>query len=607
MNKSLINSCRVMLLLICGIFFSNIANAEIEIEWTENDRLYGSTNLIKWSEISDATHYQVRIGSTAGSSDIALRTVSAPALTVAVRGLPTDGQLLHITLRTRIADRWHTSFITSISAALSPVLEQSDLDLMSLSHRFVWRPLGEYTRRFQLIAHDEATLATSNIYGTRTITDDGDLTSWNAPNHGTVSGLPIDGSDVWVTLKWQAFGRWWTETPIRYVAADGSMITSPVDGSTLGGASTVFNWFGSVPQADRFRLQVGSDVYFANPGYNMHSLTAVGMPLNGSNVLVDLKYHDADDDRWYAAATGSYTAATPTAGIWGDCSAATMGLRALVFPAYAPIDIWGFIDPRGMVELDNAKAVAVLRDGCASDNNYVSPDLMEIYVKSDEKGIYLWLAAESGAAQVEIVGQEYWYSLPMFKVIAFHDDAAVANPIFIRTPEAGEYYRITIEPVDPTKPVRLSELRFARANDDVSALRKLRFRDPVGHGYFVATSSDPRGRVTAEIDRDFGPYYIGNEGRGPRPTSCGYYSWVDGTWIGNQGITLVGHTVWINWNLVSNAEVSAMLEQSVQAGIENGHWIYTCTPASAEWINQDWLLKAQQALNGSYTGPTLME
>ena len=110
-----------------------------------------------------------------------------------------------------------------------------------------------------------------------------------------VSGLPTDGSTVYVKLWWKINGAA-SEANYAYTAAgDGPppagtpAITVPVPGTILSGTSETFSWSAGSEAVRRWRLEVGTspdgtDLFVQNLAAtvtgrtNRHSMTRVGLP-----------------------------------------------------------------------------------------------------------------------------------------------------------------------------------------------------------------------------------------------------------------------------------------------------------------------------------------
>jgi hypothetical protein len=106
-----------------------------------------------------------------------------------------------------------------------------------------------------------------------------------------VSGIPIDGSNVYVRLSSKINGQWcyndYVYTGFSYALAE---MTSPTPGSTLPGAGVTFQWTAGL-NVDEYCLEVGTtaganDLYF---GYTTDTSQLVtGIPRNNCPVYVRL-------------------------------------------------------------------------------------------------------------------------------------------------------------------------------------------------------------------------------------------------------------------------------------------------------------------------------
>ncbi|MFC1866864.1 hypothetical protein ACFL0H_01975, partial [Thermodesulfobacteriota bacterium] len=114
----------------------------------------------------------------------------------------------------------------------------------------------------------------------------------------TVSGLPGDGSDVFVQLWYQEAGVW---KPIEFQYTAVTLIpqiTGPVLGSTLTDTTVTFEWTANVTPVTDWWLQVGSglgayDYYDSGALGSSLSATVSGLPGDGSDVFVRLWYQEA--------------------------------------------------------------------------------------------------------------------------------------------------------------------------------------------------------------------------------------------------------------------------------------------------------------------------
>lgn len=117
-----------------------------------------------------------------------------------------------------------------------------------------------------------------------------------------VSGLPTDGSLIYVNLKWRVGGVRSTASYVYTAANDGDpppdgipAITVPVPGSILSGASETFTWSAGSTAVSRWRLEVGTfaggtDLSVQSIAGAVTSTTVSGLPTDGSLVYVSLKW-----------------------------------------------------------------------------------------------------------------------------------------------------------------------------------------------------------------------------------------------------------------------------------------------------------------------------
>ncbi len=135
-----------------------------------------------------------------------------------------------------------------------------------------------------------------------------------------VSGLPTDGSTVYVNLKWRIDGVGTTASFV-YIANGGTpgtpAITSPTPGSTMPLGDVTFAWTNSGAVADDWQLQVGASVgdnIFYDSGVLPNTTTTgvvSGLPEDGSTLHVTLRWTDGGNP---SEVNYTYTAATAGGG-----------------------------------------------------------------------------------------------------------------------------------------------------------------------------------------------------------------------------------------------------------------------------------------------------
>ena len=245
-----------------------------------------ATETFVWTAGSGVTERFLSIGSTLGASDI-YGAYQGAALSRTVPTLPTDGRTLHVRLSSWVAGGWQSRDYTYTAATLvtnAPSLMTSPAQgstLGSASVTFDWSAGSGVTERFLAVG---SSLGASNIYGAYQ----------GAGLSRTVSGLPTNGSTVYVRLmSWVGGG--WQSRDYTYAAsgaaAGPSAITSPAQGSAFASSTVTFDWTAGSGVTERF-LAVGtsagaSNLYGAYQGAGL-SRTVSGLPTNGSTVHVRL-------------------------------------------------------------------------------------------------------------------------------------------------------------------------------------------------------------------------------------------------------------------------------------------------------------------------------
>ncbi len=132
-----------------------------------------------------------------------------------------------------------------------------------------------------------------------------------------VTGLPTDGSTIYVELRGQATGGGGAleVASYQYIAANGPALVTPAPGSTLSGNTEVFTWTDGGTEVNSWRLLVGSapgasDYYLSAPvGGSTTSVTATNLPTDGSTIYVELRWQAVGSGGVVETASYEYTAA----------------------------------------------------------------------------------------------------------------------------------------------------------------------------------------------------------------------------------------------------------------------------------------------------------
>jgi hypothetical protein len=112
----------------------------------------------------------------------------------------------------------------------------------------------------------------------------------------TVTGLPTNGSKVYVTLYYLMNGSW-TPAPYTYTAfnagAETAVMVSPTPSSTLSGSTVTFTWNAGTATPQEYWLDIGNSAggnnYYSSGNLgNATSATVTTLPTSGGTVYVTL-------------------------------------------------------------------------------------------------------------------------------------------------------------------------------------------------------------------------------------------------------------------------------------------------------------------------------
>jgi hypothetical protein len=239
------------------------------------------------------------VGTTSGGSEI-FSGYQGAALSRTVSGLPTDGSLVHVRLYSWISGNWQIEHYTYVAAGgvMSTVTSPANGSTLGGSTvTFSWTAGSGVVERYLAVG---TTPGGSGIFGGYQ----------GAALSRTVSGLPTDGSTVYVRLYSWISGNW-RIADYSYTAAGmatRSTMTSPAPGSSLGSSTVTFTWTAGNRVAERYlaigRIPGSFDLYGAYQGAGL-SRTVSGLPTDGSTIYVRLFSWIADmwqfDDYTYIA------------------------------------------------------------------------------------------------------------------------------------------------------------------------------------------------------------------------------------------------------------------------------------------------------------------
>jgi hypothetical protein len=290
----------------------NASGAGVITSPANGSTLCGNSVTFHWTAGAGASAYWLDVGSTAGGNNYYSSGNLGNVLTTTAGGLPTDGSTIYVTLYSLISGVWsgnaytYTAFAGASEAGVitSPA---NGSTLSGSSVAFNWTA-GAGASAYWL---DVGGTAGGNNY----------YSSGNLGNvlTTTASGLPTDGSTIYVTLYSLISGVWSGNayTYTAFIGASGAgVITSPANGSTLSGSSVAFNWTAGAG-ASAYWLDVGgtaggNNYYSSGNLGNVLTTTASGLPTDGSTIYVTL--YSLISGVWSGNAY-TYTALTVTGGL----------------------------------------------------------------------------------------------------------------------------------------------------------------------------------------------------------------------------------------------------------------------------------------------------
>jgi hypothetical protein len=258
---------------------------------TPGATLAGSTVTFQWNAGTSAQAYWLYVGSSLGgrqyhdSGQLGTGTRSHQ-----VTGLPADGSTVRVRLWTRLAGLWQSNDYTYTAAPSGGTKAVMASPAPSST-------LPGSTVTFQWNAGSQAeayVIYVGTVTGGFQFLHSGQLS--NTTLSRQVTGLPTDGSTVYVRLYTRLAGLW-QFNDYTYTAAAGAAgraaMTSPTQGSTLAGSTVTFQWSAGTG-AQAYWLYVGSTVggaqYHDSGQLSTGTLSrqVTGLPTHGLTVRVRL-------------------------------------------------------------------------------------------------------------------------------------------------------------------------------------------------------------------------------------------------------------------------------------------------------------------------------
>jgi hypothetical protein len=274
--------------------------------------LSGSVSFVWTTNGANVDDWQLQVGTSVGDNSLYDSGI-LPSTTTSVlaSGLPEDGSTLHVTLRwtdgasSNQANYTYTASTGGTSGVPTIVSPVPGSVLSGSSVTFVWSAEGANVGRWRL---EVGTTPGSTDLFLQGFTED--ITST------VVSGLPTDGSPVYVRLEWRISGAR-AGGDFVYTAAGGGpgtpAITSPVPGTTLPSGDVTFNWADNGRTVDDWQLLAGTSVgdgsLFDSGVLSAGTMSALvsGLPEDGSTMHVTLRWNESGVP---SEVNYTYTAAT---------------------------------------------------------------------------------------------------------------------------------------------------------------------------------------------------------------------------------------------------------------------------------------------------------
>jgi hypothetical protein len=257
---------------------STLPTGDVTFSWMNNGTTVDDWQLLAGTSVGDNSLYDSGV-------------LSAGTMSAVVSGLPEDGSTIHVTLRwneSSVPNEVNYTYTAATVGGDGPmIVSPADGSVLSGdTETFSWTANGEPVGRWRL--EIGTTPGSSDLY-LQGFTSD--ITST------AVSGLPTDGSTVYVRLEWRISGVV-SGADYVYTAAGGGAgtpaITSPVPGTILPTGDVNFAWSANGATVDGWQLLIGTSIgdnSLLDTGTLAAGTTSVlvsGLPEDGSLIHVTL-------------------------------------------------------------------------------------------------------------------------------------------------------------------------------------------------------------------------------------------------------------------------------------------------------------------------------
>ncbi|MGD0931888.1 MAG: Ig-like domain repeat protein [Candidatus Korobacteraceae bacterium] len=230
----------------------------------------------KWFPMAGA-NFWLDVGSTQGGNNYYQSGNIGTVLSATVNNLPDNGSPVWVTWWYEIGGTW--SYLEYQYSTGGPGQITSPANLATLtgsSEVFTWTQ-GSATQFW---------ITAGNAPGGNNYYSSGNLGNVLTTN---VTGLPTDGSQVYVTLFSFVDGQWvYTQDTYTAYSSQLAQILTPTNNTEVDGASVMFTWT-NPSNSDNYWLDIGSvpggnDIYQSGNLGNVTTTTVNDMPNNGTEV-----------------------------------------------------------------------------------------------------------------------------------------------------------------------------------------------------------------------------------------------------------------------------------------------------------------------------------
>ncbi|MBI2190952.1 MAG: S8 family serine peptidase [Planctomycetes bacterium] len=241
--------------------------------------LPGPTVTFRWSAGNRATAYYLNVGSGLNGVDYFNRNLGIEQ-SATVSGLPADGRTVYVRLWSRSDVLWSAVDYTFASARIT-------LARAEITSPQPGTALPGPTVTFQWTEGSQASEYALSVGRTPAGIDLFNSTSLGGVRSATVSGLPADGSPVYVRLKSHLAGEWaWADYVYAAQASPFARaeLTRPQPGNGLSSTEVTFEWSAGTG-VEAYYLNVGNTLngidYFNRNMGGVRSATVSGLPTDG--------------------------------------------------------------------------------------------------------------------------------------------------------------------------------------------------------------------------------------------------------------------------------------------------------------------------------------